>query len=697
MTGILTSMATAPATLPRRVFGVAAHIDAGKTTVSERMLFVSGVQYRPGLVDEGTTVLDFEDEERERGITIHSAAIDLPWRGSRFTLVDTPGHVDFTAEVERCMRVLDGCVLVIDASQGVEAQTETVWRQARTRSVVGIAFFNKLDKVGADWDRSLESLEKRLGVRPVSLQLPWCENERLVLVDLLHQRVHRYDDGRAASKHESVPWPDSPPEEWILARYGLVEALAEHDEELLDLFARDVDAPDELLVRVLRRVTLANTLMPVLGGAALRGVGVEPLMDAVEELLPAPEDVPLPEVVTQSGDRRMLRLDPGAPLGAQVFKVVATRHGAIAWVRVWQGSLSSGDQVRNSRTGKVERVHGISRLAGSGEEQVDAALAGDIVAVKGFKDLQTGDGLCAPKESFTLPPWIFPAPVIGMAVEAKRSDDRDRLIEALRMMSVCDPTMTWSIDEETGQLVVRGMGELHLEILAHELKRSFGLEVALGKPRVSYRESLREPLRVKEHIEKEVGTRHISVWLDFELLPDAELVEPEIEDRVPEDRLATPAGRVLREHFETSLRSELSSGIAHGYPATQLRVRLHGVARGGPAAPAGQDVPSIEDFEAALSFAMREVAKEASVCMLEPWMRLEIHVPEDCLAPVLGDVQAAGGEVHDVDVRSDGATIHAKAPLSNLLDFATRVRSLTQGRGVASMQVDGYRPTTAAP
>ncbi len=661
------------------------------------MLFVSGVQYRPGLVDEGTTVLDFEDEERERGITIHSAAIDLPWQKQRFTLVDTPGHVDFTAEVERCMRVLDGYVLVIDASKGVEAQTETVWRQASKRSLVGIAFINKLDKVGADWDRAIASIEKRLLVRTVALQLPWREADgRLVLVGLVHKCVHRYDDDRAAATHSETPWPDRVPDDWTLARYGLVEQLAEHDERVLDSFARDVDPDADVLCAALRKVTLDRSLMPVVGGAALRGIGVEALMDSIALFLPGPSDVALPLTISESGERVALRLEPGLALPAQVFKVVASRHGAVAWVRIWQGTLTSGASLRNTRTGRVSRVQGLCRIAGSSEEAVDTAVAGDIVAVKGFKDLVTGDGLCDPALAFTLPPWTFPSPVIGMAVEARRSDDRDRLLEALQQIALCDPTMNWGHDEDTGQVLVRGMGELHLEILAHDLKRNFGLDVVLGKPRVSYRESLRAPWRMQRLVDKAVGPRHIHVYIDLEIVPDASVAEPRVEDCVPRERLASPAGRVLRERFEASLRGELASGFVHGYPVTQVVVRVHAVSRDTSDAAsglaAGQDTPSLEDFEAALSILLREGITEDDVALLEPWMALEIRVPEDSLAPVLGDVQAAGGEVHDVRVEVDGATVSAQAPLARLLDFATRVRSLTQGRGSCSMQVDGYRP-----
>lgn len=676
---------------PRRVFGVAAHIDAGKTTVSERMLFISGVQYRPGLVDEGTTVLDFEEEERERGITIHSAAIDLPWKDCRFTLVDTPGHVDFTAEVERCMRVLDGCVLVIDSSSGVEAQTETVWRQAVARGVVGIAFVNKLDKVGADWEASLRSLATRLGVRPLPIQLPWrSPSDELEIVDLVARSVHRYEGSTAASAHAEVPWPDTVPEEWTLARLAMVETLAEHDEQLLELFVQDQEAPVGLLRRVLRRITLERAAMPVCGGAALRGIGVEPLMDCVAHCLPGPEDVELPRVVGEDGTERVLRLDPEAALGAQVFKVVASRHGAIAWVRVWQGTLRNGDQIRNSRTGRVERVHGISRLAGGAEESVDAAPAGDIVAVKGFKDLATGDGICAPKESFSVPTWEFPSPVIGMAVEARKSDDRDRLIAALSMIATCDPTMSWHHDEETGQLLVRGMGELHLEVLAHELRRSFNLEVGLGRPRVSYRESVARSIRLQKQVEHEVGTRTISVWLDVELVPAPDVDLPVVEDCIAEDRLSTPVGRLVRERLEPAVRAELSSGLGHGFPAAQMIVRFHEIGKD------DASVPTVEDFEAALALLFREVGRQEGLRILEPWMRLEVRVPEDTLAPVLGDVQACGGEVHDVKVEGLGATIDAIAPLSKLLDFTTRVRSLTQGRGAASMQLSGYREVPAS-
>ena len=669
-----------------RIFGVAAHIDAGKTTVSERMLFVSGVQYRPGLVDEGTTIMDHEEEERERGITIHSAAIDLPWKKRQFTLIDTPGHVDFTAEVERCMRVLDGCVLVLDSSNGVEAQSETVWRQAQRHGVRAIAFLNKLDKVGADWEASLQSIRDRLGVDPVSVQMPWIQEDgEIRLVDLVHERVFRYEGEGAGADCIDEPWPEPAPDDWVLARAGLAETIAGIDEELLDCFVEDEHVPVEALVAAIRRQTLARMILPVLGGAALRGIGVEPLLDAVSDYLPSPLDVEMPRGTNKQGKSVQLELDPQKPLGAQVFKVVATRHGAIAWVRVYQGRLGAKDQVRNVRAGRPQRLQGLFRLRGGGEEAVDEALAGDIVAVKGLKDLQTGDALCAPKQDLTLASWDFPLPVISMAVEARKSEDRDRLEDLLALLATEDPTMAWRVDDETGQLLISGMGELHLEILAHKLQRDFRLDVQLGTPRVAYRESIRKPIRIAKRVEHLLAQKEIRCYLDVEFAPSEDDQLPRVVDAMPEGMLTTPAGAVLRELAPRALHADLVSGFAHGYPATKLLATIHAIGEAETALPAA------DELEAALSLLVREMGRSADVRLLEPWMKLEVQVPEEHLSPVLGDIQASGGEVHDVQVTTAHATISGFAPLSKLLDFTTRLRSVTAGRGASSMTLDSYQ------
>ncbi len=672
-----------------RIFGVAAHIDAGKTTVSEHMLFLSGVQYRVGLVDEGTATLDFEDMERERGITIHSAAIDLPWRDRKFTLIDTPGHVDFTVEVERCMRVLDGVVLVFDASHGVEAQSETVHRQAVRHGVARIAFLNKLDKVGADWDRSLESLEQRLGELPLSLQLPHRDEAgELALVDLLERRLLCFQPSKGGSDMQLHPWPEEQQELWELERQALVERVAELDEEVLDHFVEDPDVDAPLLQAAIRRLVLAKKVLPVLGGAALRGIGVEVLMDAVGAYLPSPLDIEGPKVKEkEEGDWESLDPDPSAALAAEVFKVVATRHGAVLWLRVYRGTLRDGAQVRIQRSGKVGRVQNLCAMLAEDLVSLQEVGPGRVVSVKGLKDVQTGDALCDPKSPLLFPAWDFPLPVISMAVEARSSEDRDRLLLSLDQLALEDPSMHWRQDEDTGQILISGMGELHLQILSDRLRQAFRLDVVLGAPRVAMRESIQVPCRIqKSYTLSFPGGVEAHATLDVSFRPDPELEHAQIRSEIPEDLRKTRAGMELEAQALRALSAEMSAGIRHGYPVTQLDVCLHRL-EGRDGQP-----PKLEDVDIVVSALVRDLAERSQPQAMEPWMRLSIQVPEDKVSPVLGDIQAHEGEVSRVEVEAIGAEIQALAPLSRMLDFTTRLRSLTGGRGACSMQLDRYRP-----
>ncbi len=673
----------------KRIFGIAAHIDAGKTTVSERMLYVSGVQYRPGLVDEGTATMDFEEEERERGITIHSAAIELPFKDYRFTLIDTPGHVDFTVEVERCMRVLDGVVLVFDSSTGVEAQSETVFRQALRHGVPRIAFLNKLDKVGADWDASLDSIRERLGVEPVSLQCVHEEadgGEEICLVDLVKRRLFRYRGRGADAKLIVAEWPEGEIESFEAERLALVESVANRDDELLEIFLEEETASPEELIAALRRQTLSGSILPVLGGAALRGAGVEPLMEAVAAYLPSPLDVELPTThESGSGKVRELALDPEAPLVAQVFKLVATRHGSLAWARIYQGSVEQGMQCRNTRTGKPERAQALLRLQAGGNEHLKTAGPGDVIAIKGFRQVRTGDGITAIGERLDFTSWDFPLPVISMAIEARKIEDRDHLLECLDLLKAEDPTVDWRIDEETDQILVSGMGELHLEVLGHKLARDFKLECQLGKPRVAYRESVSQPLLIDELVKASLPGHEIEVYFKLQIEPDPDLDQPvgQVELEIPESETKhfAHAAEVALHALEVSIRS----GPGHGYPMTQLRATLKNVvdAEGEP--------PAADQIEIALSLLFRGFGKRPEFTILEPWMTLVVAVPEEYLSPVLGEIQAQGGIVQNVDVRGLQAEVRASAALSRLLDFSTRLRSQSQGRASSTMQLDAYR------
>ncbi len=673
-----------------RIFGVAAHIDAGKTTVSERMLVLAGVQHRPGRVDEGTAVMDWEEEERERGITIHSAAIDLPWRDWDFTLVDTPGHIDFTVEVERCMRVLDGVVLVFDAAKGVEAQSETVWRQAARHGVRRIGFLNKLDKVGADWDGSLRTIEEKLGEFPLPLQVPLEISEgRIRLLDLVEGKVLDHRFGPGGEVLESVDPSGEERERLSLERESLIEILAERDEVLLEIFAGGGEVGPEEIRAAVRRCTLRREVFPVLGGAALKGVGVEALLDAVARYLPNPLETEAPRARTAGRKEQVIELrpDPGLPLVARIFKIIATRHGPQCWTRLYQGSLRTGQQVRIPRVRRPGRVQGLWAIEADRTRQMERAEAGRIVAMHGLPDVRTGDTVCDPSKVCELDPWEFPSPVISMAVEARRSDDRDRLVQALDMIRIEDPTMSWRQDEETGQLLISGMGELHLQILAGRLEREFRLDLGLGTPRVAFRESLLRPVRRKERVRRSFSGREIDVRLDLELLPDPE-ADPALVEAGPAlagDLESWKANLV--EVALSAVRLDLAGGFAHGYPVIRLRAVLHELEPGEP----GRH-PQADEVEAACSLLLREAGRGPEVCLLEPWMRVEVQVPEVHLSPILADLQAHGGEVSSVQVRGENAEVRGCAPLSKLLDYSTRIRSLTQGRAGASLFLSDWRP-----
>ncbi|HHI80302.1 MAG TPA: GTP-binding protein [Planctomycetes bacterium] len=673
----------------QRVFGVAAHIDAGKTTVSERMLFLAGIQHREGRVDEGTATMDFEEEERERGITIHSAAIDLSWKDWDFTLVDTPGHVDFTIEVERCMRVLDGVVLVFDAACGVEAQTETVWEQATRHGVPKIGFLNKLDKIGVDFEAAIRSIESSFGVVALPLQIPFLiQGHRIKIADLRDRTVLSYTFDHAESQCVPEPWPEGETAEALeMERSSLLESLADADELFLADYLEDSEQGREAIDAAVRRCVLSGTVFPVLCGAALRGVGVECLLDAVGSFLPSPQDRPGCDALDAKGKKVPLALDPKQPLVARVFKVVASKHGPIAWLRVHQGKLEAHAQVWNSRSQRVERVHSLYRLEGGHLDRVEHCGPGRIVAMRGLQDLRTGDTISDRAKRLTLPPWTFPRPVISMAVEVRKSEEREELLQALESLEIEDPTMAFKNDEETGQVLLSGMGELHLQILASRLKREFHLDPLLGRPTVAHRESLRTPYLFEERIQRSYQAKTLDVLLRARFSPHPEEVLPVVvldPGAFPEG--SGPMKRVLEESVLGSLPRDLEAGLKYGYPLVHCRVellRVEGEEEG--------SLPSQEDLETALSLMCRRVGEEAEVELLEPWMRVEVQVPEAHLSPILGDLQAHGGEVGGVEMRGTLALVRGRAPLGQLLDYSTRVRSLSQGRASATVFFESWR------
>ncbi len=673
----------------QRIFGVAAHIDAGKTTVSERMLFLAGIQHREGRVDEGTATMDFEEEERERGITVHSAAIDLVWKDWDFTLVDTPGHVDFTIEVERCMRVLDGVILVFDAACGVEAQTETVWEQASRHGVPKLGFLNKLDKVGANYEDAIRSIETSFGVSALLLQVPFLiESHSIKIADLRDRTVLAYSFDHAEAKCKEEPWPGGDVAEALeMERASLLEVLADADEEFLESYLEGGEQGRELIDAAIRRCVLSGSVFPVLCGAALRGVGVRGLLDAVGAFLPSPGDLPYAVARDAKGKDVMLEPSPSASLVARVFKVVASKHGPIGWLRILQGTLEPHSQVWNSRTKRVERVHSLYRLEGGHLDRVESCEAGRIVAMRGLQDLRTGDTLSDRGKRLILPEWSFPKPVISMAVEVRKSEEREDLLRALESLEVEDPTMGFKNDEETGQVLLSGMGELHLQILSSRLRREFHLDPILGRPTVAHRETLGEPFLFEGRIQRAYQAKTLDVFLRVQFTPNPGVTEPLVElagGAFPEG--AGPMKRVLEESVLQGFPRDLEGGLKYGYPVVLCRIEVQKVEGEGEG-----DLPSQEDLETAMSLMCREVGEQARVELLEPWMRVEVQVPEAHLSPILGDLQAHGGEVAGVEMRGTLALVRGRAPLGQLLDYSTRVRSLSQGRASATVLFESWK------
>jgi elongation factor G len=640
-----------------RNFGILAHVDAGKTTVTERILHVTGTTRKPGEVHDGTTVTDFDPQERDRGITIFAAAVSCAWAGHRLTLIDTPGHVDFTDEVERSLRVLDGAIAVFDAVAGVEPQSETVWRQADRHGVPRIAFVNKLDRAGADLDAAVESIRRRLHPAPLVVQLPIGREDGFTgVVDLL--RPH--------------PVPDDLREEARRRRRQLEEAVAGLHPLALDEFCATGTVSAGTLEKALRDLTRTGDGLVVLCGAAYRDRGIEPLLDAVVAYLPSPADVP-----PVRADRPA---DPAAPLAALVFKVVATTTGRLTSVRVYSGTLRKGDQVLDAGTGRTERIARILRVQADRYSEVDTAVAGDIVALAGPKAARVGTTLCVPGDPVLLEPPVTADPVVSVAVEPRRSADNERLGSALAWLAEEDPSLVVRIDPETGQTVLSGLGELHLEVAVEKLRRGRGLEVTVGRPQVAYRETVARGVSalVYRHVKQDGGAGQFAhVVLDVEPLDDGFAFVS-----------AIVGGRVPREYVravEAGCRDALAEGPLGGHPVTGVRVTLV------DGATHVKD-SSETAFRAAGRFGLREALRASEMRLLEPIASVVVTVPDDVVGGVLGDLAARRGRVAGSVVRSGTAVVTATVPLAELFGYANRLRSRTQGRGTFTARPDGYAP-----
>ncbi|MGB9723351.1 MAG: elongation factor G [Chloroflexia bacterium] len=674
-----------PRTIPLqqiRNIGIIAHIDAGKTTTTERILYYTGRIHRMGNVDDGTTVTDWMDQERERGVTITAAAITCFWRGHQINIIDTPGHVDFTAEVERSLRVLDGGVVVFDAMAGVEPQSETVWRQADRYRVPRICFINKMDRVGADFGQALDSIRTRLRARPLAVQIPiGAEDTFRGVIDLLRGVALYYTDELGANP-EVRPIPPEYREEFLARREELVERIAETDDLLTEKYLEGREISEEELRAALRRATLSGRLVPVLCGAALRNKGVQPLLDAIVDYLPSPLDVP-PVVGTdpRNGEAETRPVRDDAPFAALVFKIVTDPYaGKLAYLRVYSGHLRVGARVVNATRDRAERVARLLRMHANRREEIEEVYAGDIAALIGPKQSFTGDTLCDPDHPIVLEAMRFPEPVIAVAIEARTMADQERLMAALQALSEEDPTFRVRTDEETGQVLISGMGEFHLEVLVERLRREFHVEANVGRPQVAYRETISRPVEVEGVFSRQAAGKMLygSVRLRLEPLPRGEGFR--FENRAPAEEVPAEFVPAVR----LGIHEAMDTGVLAGYPVVDLRaVLLGGAFR--------EEESSELAFKMAASQALREGVRQAGPILLEPVMRIEVTMPEEYLGEVLNDLNARRAEIQGFEARDGTQIVRAQVPLATMFGYATDLRSLTQGRASYAMEFSHYR------
>ncbi|HLH75636.1 MAG TPA: elongation factor G [Candidatus Binataceae bacterium] len=662
-----------------RNIGIMAHIDAGKTTTTERVLYYTGINYRIGEVHEGTATMDWMVQEQERGITITSAATTCFWRDHRINLIDTPGHVDFTIEVERSLRVLDGAVAVFCAVGGVEPQSETVWRQADKYRVPRIAFINKMDRVGAEYERVVEEIRDKLKAVPVLIQLPVGSEERFTgVIDLIEARTLIWDKDTLGAQYRLEPIPADRVAESEAARERIVEILADHDEALMELYLEGKKPAPELIRQVLRRATLEMKVVPVLMGSAFRNKGVQPMLDAVVDYLPSPADVPpVTGLVGEKVEERWPRDD--APFAALAFKIMTDPYlGTLTFLRVYSGSLESGSSVLNSTKGKRERIGRILKMHANKREEITEVLAGDIAAV-GLRDTTTGDTLCDPAHPIILESIEFPEPVIRIAIEPKTKADQDKLGESLNKLAKEDPSFRVSTDTETGQTLIAGMGELHLEIIVDRLLREFKVDATIGKPQVAYRETIRRTVEAEGRFVRQTGGHGQFGVVLLRVEPLGKGTGFEFVD-------ATKGGSIPRNFIpsvETGVKESMENGVLAGYPMVDIRATLLD----------GQyhEVDSSEiAFKIAGSMAFREAAEKASPILLEPVMEVEVVTPQEFMGEVIGDINSRRGKILSMESRAGAQVVEARVPLATMFGYATRLRSITQGRATYTMQFAAY-------
>jgi elongation factor G len=667
-----------------RNIGIMAHIDAGKTTTTERILYYTGKTYKIGEVHEGGAVMDWMVQEQERGITITSAATTCNWKGYWINIIDTPGHVDFTVEVERSLRVLDGAVAVFDAVAGVEPQTETVWRQADRYNVPRICFVNKMDRTGADFYRTVSMIEERLNGTPVVIQLPiGKEADFHGVVDLVTMIAHYWPSEGMGEEWEDRPIPDDMKEEADKYRHDLLEALADHDEEIMEIYVAEEEPSADQIKKALRRGTLSGEITPVLCGSAFKNKAVQPLLDSICLYLPSPLDLPpMKAIRPDSGDLVERKADDHAPFSALAFKIMSDPYvGRLTYMRVYSGTLKSGDHLVNSTRDRKERIGRLLQMHANHREDKDAVFAGDIVAVVGLKQTLTGDTICDPDDPVLLEEMTFPAPVIDVAIEPKSKADSDKLGNGLQRLSEEDPTFRVHTDDETGQTIISGMGELHLEVIVDRLIREFNVGANVGKPQVAYRETIKNPVeKVEVRYVKQTGGKGQYGHVVINAEPTGPGGGYEFVNKIT-------GGKIPTEYIpavDQGVQEAMASGVMAGYPVVDIRVTLTD--------GSSHDVDSSEmAFKITGSMAIKQAAKKAKAVLLEPIFDIEVVTPEEYMGDVIGDLSGRRGKIETMDQRGSDRIVKAQVPLAEMFGYATDLRSKTQGRATYTMQFASYQ------
>jgi len=673
-----------------RNIGICAHVDAGKTTTTERVLFYTGLSHKIGEVHDGAATMDWMEQEQERGITITSAATTCFWRGMdaqfpdhRINIIDTPGHVDFTIEVERSLRVLDGAVVVLCGSSGVQPQTETVWRQANKYEVPRMVFVNKMDRAGADFNEVVSQLETRLGATAVPLQMTIGAEENFKgVVDLIKMKAILWNESDQGMTFEYADIPEDLADECALMHESILEAAAEANDELMEKYLEGEVLTEEEIKQGIRLRTLANEIVPVLGGSAFKNKGVQAMLDAVIEYLPSPTEVKAIEGEVHGGKRDVRHADDDAPFSALAFKIATDPFvGTLTFMRVYSGKLESGTAIYNSVKMKRERVGRMVQMHSNSREEVKEVLAGDIVAAIGLKDVTTGDTLCVENNKIVLERMEFPEPVISVAVEPRSQADQEKMGMALGKLAQEDPSFKVKTDEESGQTIISGMGELHLDILVDRMRREFSVEANIGKPQVAYREAIRNNCEIEGKFVRQSGGRgqYGHVWLKFEPAEDAgaeglEFVNEIVGGTVPKDFI--PA-------VSKGIEEQMQNGVLAGYPLLGLKATLYD--------GSFHDVDSSEmAFKIAASMATKKLSEDGGAVLLEPMMRVEVVTPEENMGDVVGDLNRRRGIIHGMDENPSGKVVNAEVPLAEMFGYATDLRSATQGRATFTMEFDKY-------